>query len=107
MRATPSLASESAELILRIGDRRLEGIFHACGGEPATRRKLALLTCEVFGLDVGLLRFAAPPTGALPDAPIPYDTSITMPRTAELLGHEPTPLRRLLERFREEYEAAA
>jgi hypothetical protein len=37
---------------------------------------------------------------------VPYDTSITLPRTARLLDHEPTPVRRLLERFREEYEAA-
>jgi dTDP-4-dehydrorhamnose reductase len=106
MRATPSLASETAELILRIGERRLDGIFHCCGGEPAGRLELAELACDVFELDASLLDVGPPDPEAMPAGSVPYDTSISMPRTARLLDHEPTPLRTNLERFRVEYEAA-
>ena len=41
----------------------------------------------------------------MPGAPVPYDTTITSPRTTELLGRSPTPIRRLLERFRDEHRA--
>lgn len=103
MRATPSLASESAEMILAIGEGGHDGVFHCCGGEAASRMELALLACDVFELDRSLLEAGQPPKELLPDAPIPYDTSITMPRTAEVLGRSPTPLRELLQRFRGEY----
>jgi dTDP-4-dehydrorhamnose reductase len=107
MKATPSLASETAGMILRIGERRLSGIFHCCGGEPIERMELARLACEVFDLDTDLLDSGPPDPDAMPaGGRVPYDTSITLPRTARLLDHEPTPVRTLLERFREEYEAA-
>ena len=107
MVATPSLASQCGELMLRIADRRLDGVFHCCGADAVGRMELAELTCEVFGLDSSLLRSGSPEAQAMPNVPIPYDTSISAPRTAELLDHEPTPVRQLLERFRAECEAAA
>jgi dTDP-4-dehydrorhamnose reductase len=106
MRATPSLASETADMILDIGARRLDGVFHCCGGEPAGRMELAFLACEVFELDSSLLETGPPDPAAMPAGLVPYDTSITLPRTARLLERRPTPLRELLERFREQYEAA-
>ena len=107
MKATPSLASETAGMILRIGERRLTGVFHCCGGEPIERMQLAKLACEVFDLDASLLDSGPPDPDAMPaGGRVPYDTSITIPRTAQLLDHEPTPVRALLERFREEYEDA-
>jgi dTDP-4-dehydrorhamnose reductase len=107
MIATPSLASESAELILRIGERRLQGNFHCCGRDAIGRMGLARLACEVFELDPSLLRSGPPDDDAMHGASIPYDTSITAPRTSRLLDHQPTPLRELLVRFRREYEAIA
>jgi dTDP-4-dehydrorhamnose reductase len=104
MRATPSLATESAELILSIGQRRLSGIFHCCGRDAVGRMELARLAARVFELDDGLLR-SGPPI-PMPGVPIPFDTSITAPRTARLLDHRPTPLVDLLTRFRDEYVAA-
>lgn len=104
MRATPSLASESAALILTIGQRRLGGVFHCCGRDSAGRMELARLACDVFELDAGLLRSAPPPPEAMAGMTVPFDTSLTMPRTAELLDHEPTPLPELLRRFRNEYQ---
>ncbi len=107
MVATPSLASESARMILRIGELGLSGVFHCCGRDAMGRMALAELACEVFDLDAGLIRSGPPDPDAMPGAPVPYDTSLTAPRTSELLRREPTPVRRLLERFRTEYEAVA
>ena len=51
MVATPSLASDSADQILEIGRRRLDGVFHCCGRDAVGRMELAHLACEVFELD--------------------------------------------------------
>ena len=99
MRATPSYAPECAELMLAIGERRVGGVFHLCGADAVDRRGLALKTCEVFGLDASLLRFGPPDPESNANAPIPHDSSIVAPRTAELLNHATTPLASLLERF--------
>ena len=105
MRATPSLADECAEMILAIGEQRLQGVFHTCGADAVGRMELAHLACDVFGLDTSLLRSGPPPSAAMPDVPIPYDTSLTAPRTSALLGRSPTPVRKLLERFRTELDS--
>ncbi len=103
--ATPSLASDSARMVIDITKRRLTGIFHCSGFEPIERWELAEMACDVFDLDSSLLRTGVPDRSVMPDGPVPYDTSITRPRTDELLG--PTaPLRELLTRFRTQYEAA-
>lgn len=105
MVATPSLASESAEMIVDIGTRGLGGIFHCCGADAVGRMELASMACAVFGLDESLLRSGPPDPAAMPDAPIPYDTSIIAPRTSEMLARTPSPVLDLLSRFRAEYEA--
>lgn len=102
MRATPSLASHSAELMLLVAERRLTGIFHCCGGEAVTRAELARAAAEVFGLDARLLRSGPPDAAALPPAPVPYDTSIDARATAATLGCELPTVRELLRRFRHE-----
>ena len=107
MIATPSLASECAEIILEVGRRGLDGVFHCSGADPVSRMELALVACDVFDLDPTLLRSTAPPESAFAGFRIPYDTSLTTPRTDALLDRRATPLRTLLEAFRDEYERAA
>lgn len=107
MIATPSLASESATMILDIARRGLTGVFHCCGADAVERMELAYLACDVFGLDKALVRSGPPPPAAALESRIPYDTSITAPRTSALLERSPTQVRALLERFREEYESSA
>jgi dTDP-4-dehydrorhamnose reductase len=85
MVATPTLASDAAELIKRIIEGGHTGVFHCCGGESVDRRTLALRTVDVFGLDVELLDFGPPPE---PPFPIPYDTSLDARATAAVLGVE-------------------
>jgi dTDP-4-dehydrorhamnose reductase len=83
--ATPTLASDAADLIARIAAGRHRGVFHCCGGESVSRRELAMRTVDVFGLDPGLLDFAPPPD---PGFPVPYDTRLDATATAAALGVE-------------------
>ena len=106
MVASPSLASECAEVMWRIAaDESAAGVFHCCGAESTGRMELAHAACEVFDLDPSLLRSSAPDrsaVGAVGEFPIPYDTSLTVRRTREVLGYEPPAIRELLTRFRHE-----
>jgi len=85
MVATPTLASDAAELIARIAAGRHRGVFHCCGGESVSRRELALRTVEAFGLDGDLLSFGPPPA---PPFPVPHDTRLDATATAARLGVE-------------------
>jgi dTDP-4-dehydrorhamnose reductase len=99
MVATPTLASEAAELMWRILARDLDGIFHCCGGESVDRRTLALRAAQVFELDPTLLDLGvAPPEGGLPAA-IPYDTSLDATRTAAALDAELPDVTEMLRRM--------
>jgi dTDP-4-dehydrorhamnose reductase len=102
--ATPTLASDAAELVWRIGERDLDGTFHCCGGESIDRVGLARRTVEAFGLDGGLLTVGRPDPAALLPAPIPFDTSLDGAATAEALEAPPADLGALLARLRREIE---
>lgn len=105
MVATPSLASECAEMMWRIAESSMRGIFHCCGGEAVTRRRLVELTVDVFDLDASLLRFGPPPLVALATDRIPYDTSLDGSATATSLGVELLSTTDVLREFRREREA--
>lgn len=102
--ATPSLATESAEMMWRIADFERVGIFHCCGRDSVTRRELASATCDAFDLDKGLLDFGPPDTDVMPGAPIPYDTSLDAVATGHALDYELPALPELLAKFRIHYE---
>jgi dTDP-4-dehydrorhamnose reductase len=102
MRASPSLASHSARLLLDLCEQRLTGIYHCCGGEATSRMELARATAEVFELDASLLRSGPPDPAALPPAPIPFDTSLDARATAAALGVALPSTRDLLELYRAE-----
>jgi dTDP-4-dehydrorhamnose reductase len=104
MVATPSLASDCAELMWRIIDRDRQGIFHCCGGEAIGRRALAELAAEVFALDPGLIRSGPPPDGVDSAVPFPYDTSLAAPATSNALDVTLPSVRELLTAFRTERE---
>jgi dTDP-4-dehydrorhamnose reductase len=104
MVATPTLASDAAELIWRIVVRRRSGTFHCCGGESADRASLARRAVEAFELDAELLEFGPPDPRALPPAPVPYDTSLDATATSAALGVELPGLDSVLRRMRAELE---
>jgi dTDP-4-dehydrorhamnose reductase len=115
MVATPTLASDAAELMWRIAERDLDGIFHCCGGEAVDRRTLAMRAAQVFRLDPTLLDLGVrPPPGALPGpegvprsarrrvAAVPYDTSLDATWTAAALDVELPGVTEMLRRLCEE-----
>jgi dTDP-4-dehydrorhamnose reductase len=104
MVATPSLATESAEMMWRIADLDRVGIFHCCGRDSVSRRELATATCEVFGLDRSLLDFGSPDVDVMSAVPIPHDTSLDATATAAALGYELPGLPDLLSKFRVQFE---
>jgi dTDP-4-dehydrorhamnose reductase len=105
MIATPTLASDAAELMWRILERDLDGIFHCCGGEPVDRRTLAMRAAQIFELDPSLLDLGLePPPEALPAA-IPYDTSLDATRTAAALDVELPDITEMLRRMCRELTA--
>jgi dTDP-4-dehydrorhamnose reductase len=85
MLATPTLASDAADLIARVVTGGHTGIFHCCGGESVDRRTLAERTVAAFELDRELLRFGPPPE---PPFPVPYDTRLDATATAAAVGVE-------------------
>jgi dTDP-4-dehydrorhamnose reductase len=107
MIATPSLASECAELMWRIIERDQQGIFHCCGGEAIGRRALADLAADVFGLDRSLVRSGPPPDSDASAMAVPYDTSLTAPGTSRALGVTLPSVRDLLTQFRQERETGS
>jgi dTDP-4-dehydrorhamnose reductase len=104
MVATPTLASDAAELMWLMASRGLTGIFHCCGGEAIDRLGLARSALDVFELDGELLESGPPDPEALPPGPVPHDTSLSAERTAATLGVELPSVETLLRRMRAELD---
>jgi dTDP-4-dehydrorhamnose reductase len=104
MVATPSLASESAEMILRIVERDLQGVFHCCGGEAIDRMDLAHLTAEVFALDPQLIQGGEPEWGSVAGIGIPRDTSLSAAHTAAQLEYQLPRVRQLLQLYKHQVD---
>jgi dTDP-4-dehydrorhamnose reductase len=103
-RATPTLASDAAELIWRAIERDTAGILHCCGGEHADRIGLARRAVEVFELDGDLLDVGPPPAAALPPGGAPFDTRLDAARTARVLDTVLPDLTTMLGRLRAQME---
>jgi dTDP-4-dehydrorhamnose reductase len=86
--ATPTLASDAAELTWRLIERGLAGTFHCCGGESVHRVELARRTAAAFGLDEALLRVGPPDPAVLAGGRVPHDTSLDARATAAALDVE-------------------
>ena len=84
--ATPTLATDAAELIWLALQRDVGGILHCCGGEHADRVQLARRAVTVFGLDPELLEVGPAPPEAVNGGAIPRDTRLDATLTAERLG---------------------
>jgi dTDP-4-dehydrorhamnose reductase len=100
--ATPSLASESGEMMWQLAQRGNSGIFHCCGGESITRLELARLAVEVFELDPSLLHSGPPDPDVVSNVPIPRDTSLDARHTAASINYSLPSVRTLLETLREQ-----
>jgi dTDP-4-dehydrorhamnose reductase len=103
-RATPTLATDAADMMWRALDRGMTGVLHCCGGEHADRVGLARRAVEAFELDGELLDVGPPPESALPPGGAPFDTRLDAAQTAGALGVELPDLDTMLSRLRAELE---
>jgi dTDP-4-dehydrorhamnose reductase len=104
MVGTPALASESAEMIMRIIEKDRRGIFHCTGASTVDRMGLAIATAAAFDLDADLISTGPGDFSGTGPAPIPIDTSLDATATGEALDYELPDLDRLLEIFRHEVD---
>lgn len=102
--ATPTLATDAAELIWRALEREITGVLHCCGGEHADRLTLARRAIEAFELDPDLLDVSAPPAGVAGGEPVPRDTRLDATATARMLATELPDLKGMLARLRVQIE---
>ena len=107
MVATPSLASESAEMMMQITQQDKQGIFHCCSGESLSRMALAQATAKAFELDPALLRLGVPDWTGMAGTPVPNDTSLSATFTAEQLGYDLPSVSQLLQSYRHQLETGA
>jgi dTDP-4-dehydrorhamnose reductase len=104
--ATPTLATDAAELIWRGLECELTGVLHCCGGEDADRPGLARRAARVFGLDPELIDVVSPPDGAVGSERVPADTRLDARATARSLGVALPRLDAMLTRLRAEVESS-
>jgi dTDP-4-dehydrorhamnose reductase len=104
--ATPTLATDAAELVWRALDREVVGVVHCCGGEHVDRVGLARRAVDVFELDPDLLDVVAPPDGAAGAEAVPRDTRLDARATAQVLGAELPALDTMLRRLRAQLESS-
>lgn len=107
VRATPTLASDAAEMIMQIIKRDRCGIFHCCGGECITRFELARRTAEVFDLDPDLIQIGPVDPGdpsVVHNIHIPKDTCLNASYTSRELSHPLLDIRQALKKFRRQLE---
>ena len=84
--ATPTLASDAAELMWRAIEREATGILHCCGGESLHRVELARRALAAFDLDPELLRTGPPDDAAFAGGAVPRDTRLDATATAAAPG---------------------
>jgi dTDP-4-dehydrorhamnose reductase len=101
--ATPTLATDAAELVWRALEGEITGVLHCCGGEHTDRVGLAKRAIAAFDLDPELLDVVPGPP---PSIPVPRDTRLDARATAAALGVELPDLDTMLGRLRAEMEAS-
>jgi dTDP-4-dehydrorhamnose reductase len=104
--ATPTLATDAAELIWLALAGEVTGVLHCCGGEHADRVGLARRATRVFELDPDLLDVVPPPHCAVGAGRVPRDTRLDAGATARALGATLPNLDTMLGRLRSEVESS-
>ena len=102
--ASPVTAPEIGARLLLALEKEADGVLHVVGRDAVTRRELAEETCRVFDLDPSLVRTGPVPPGRRLPAKVPFDTSLSTPRTDAVLGVRPFGLADQLRGLRLELE---
>lgn len=90
--ASPITAAEIGSLLLAALEVGADGVLHLVGPEALSRMGLARIACQAFGLDASLLRRGRVPETARLSERVPYDTSLSSPRTEAVLGRSARPI---------------
>jgi dTDP-4-dehydrorhamnose reductase len=104
--ATPTLATDAAELVWLALTREVTGTLHCCGSEHVNRVGLARRAVEVFELDSELLDVVVPPADVAAGGKIPRDTRLDATATERLLDVELPDLDAMLRRLRAQVESS-
>jgi dTDP-4-dehydrorhamnose reductase len=104
--ATPTLATDAAELVWLALTREVTGTLHCCGSEHVNRVGLARRAVEVFDLDSELLDVVVPPADVAAAGNIPRDTRLDATATERLLDVELPDLDAMLRRLRAQVESS-
>src|SRR5262245_50000201 len=102
--ASPVIAAEIGARLQLALTRKADGVLHVVGADAVTRMELATTAAEVFGLDARLIRSGPIPEAARLPAPVPFDTSLSTPRSDDVLGVRPFGLVDQLAALRRETE---
>ena len=105
--AHPTLASDCAELLLRLARRDGNGQFHCCGSEAINRIDLAHEIAAAFEADPALImptRTDEEVLDQMRHIGIPYRTRMSTDRTAEALGRRAFNVKEGLAAFRQEWD---
>lgn len=107
--AHPTLASDCADLLLRLAQADDNGIFHCFGNESISRVELAHQIAAAFDADPALINTTVTDAAVL-DAHrhigIPYRTIASADKTAKILGRRAFNVEEGLRAFRKEWDAA-
>jgi dTDP-4-dehydrorhamnose reductase len=98
---SPSLALNVAGMLAELAERRLPGIWHACGAEVVNRVEFALRLCAVFGFDPALVKPSRMAEVKL-RSPRPARAGLEVGATAAALAAQPLGLQASLVRFKAE-----
>ena len=105
--AHPTLASDCADMLLRLARGDGKGVFHCFGSEAINRIDLAHEIATAFGADPALIMPTRTDEAVLDQMRhigIPYRTRMSTDRTAEALGRRAFNVKEGLAAFRQEWD---
>lgn len=99
---SPTHASNVAEMLAELAERRLAGVWHTSGADVVDRVTFGEKLCAKFGFDPKLIHPSRMAEVNLP-SPRPPKSGLNVSRTSEALSAKPLSLEAALERLHTEY----
>ena len=102
---SPTHASNAAQMLAELSERRLAGIWHTSGADVVDRVTFGQQLCARFGFDAGLIEPSRMADVSLP-SPRPAKSGLNVSRTLEALSAKPLSLAASLDRLYAEYKGS-
>jgi dTDP-4-dehydrorhamnose reductase len=106
--AHPTLASDGADMLIRLGQHDQNGISHCFGSESISRVELAKRTAQVFDGNAELIKSVPldeQVRAEFTNIPIPFKTVASVEKTAQALGRQSFNVDEGLQAFKQELDA--